>query len=278
MRRYVELLIQSRHKATMKLKNALLLSFTFCCSSFVLADSEKTLPQSGQEIHISVFEDHDKQLTFSSSYGLSWKLITKAAEVNGIPFVKVKTNWNSSINRLKQDKIDLVFGAFKTEERQKWALFSSALASDSSALFTKPEADTLSLLNINFEVESVGVIEGSTQATLARKLGFKHIYPSKMRKQLYDLLTSGRINYILLGHSSIKLYCGNKIECVKQVGAKLDTNYIHIMGNKHSAKAFTGIKMINDGLHRIAEQKETKDMFIQYGYSLQEYEYWKSQL
>ena len=229
-----------------------------------------------EQVLIAVFEDHNEQVNSSMPYGLSWQLIDRAAKIQKLDLVKVATTWQSGINRLRDDRLDLMFAAFRNKEREKWAQFTLPLASDASVLFSAIDSPTSILEEVDFENEVVGVISDSTQENLAREIGFKHIYPARVRKRLYKLLESGRVNYVLLGHSSIALYCKSQKPCVQQVGEPLADNYSRVMALKKGSRSKLIMDKLNAGLQEIYAKKEIRELFLSHGYSEAYYNNWKA--
>ncbi|BDX07151.1 substrate-binding periplasmic protein [Planctobacterium marinum] len=242
--------------------------------------SHSVIAQSDEDnqITIAVFEDHREQVVSSLPYGLSWKLIEKAAQAEGLDLIKIATNWQSAINRLKDQRLDVVFGAFKTPERAQWADFTLPLASDASVLFNSPESPILHLEDVDFEQEVVGVISNSTQEKLAQKLGFKHIYPASERKNLVKLLESGRINYVMIGESISKLYCDYTTPCLQQVGHPLANQHSRAMSAKANNKASSKLERLNRGLAQIYSSRETLLLFQEYSYSQDYFDAWKGKV
>lgn len=228
-----------------------------------------------EQVLVAVFEDHSAQMNSSMPYGLSWALIERAAEQQKLDLVKVATTWQSGINRLKDDRLDLMFAAFKTEKRQEWAMFSLPLASDTSALFSAIDSPVNSFEEVDFENEVVGVVSNSTQETLAREIGFKTIYPAKVRMRLYKILQSGRIDYVLTG-TSIARYCETDAPCLQQVGEALANDYTRMMALKSSPRSRDLMKSLNAGLLAIYNQPETLQLFLEHDYSQSYYENWKT--
>lgn len=245
-------------------------------SHSVIAEEQIVKSSLDEQILVAVFEDHNEQVTSSMPYGLSWKLIEKAAEQQELDLIKVATTWQSGINRLKEGRLDLMFGAFDSEKRKTWAQFTLPLGSDSSVLFSAIDSPISMMAAVDFDNEVVGVISNSTQETLARKVGFKHIYPAKVRKRLYKLLERGRVNYVLLGHSSIALYCDKPAPCVQQVGEPLADNFVRSMALKDSLKGKKIIARLNNGLRAIYANSDTLNLFLEHGYSYDYYDSWKA--
>ena len=239
-------------------------------SHLVIADENPA-----NEALIAVFEDHQMQLVSSKPYALSWAIVEKAAESQELKLTTIATTWHSAISRLKNDRLDMVFAAFRNEERQQWATFTLPLASDTSVLFSAIDSPVNQLVDVDFEHEVVGVVAESTQEALARRVGFKHIYAGSLRKQLYTLLESGRVQYLLLSNSTMGPYCRPERPCIQQVGEPLSNNYSRVMALKSSNKGQYLIDKMNKGLREIYQQRDTETLFIEQGYSKQYYQQWK---
>jgi len=249
-----------------------------CCLFVLLISiSHSVLAESHQQkpAMVAVFEDHQQQMNASKPYGLSWELVSLAARESGVDMLMVATSWQSSIIRLKNDRLDLVFAAFRNEERQQWAQFSLPLASDTSVLFSAADSEVVNLSDVDYEKDVVGVVSDSSQEALARQVGFKHIYAARVRKQLYPLLESGRIKYVLISTSSMKVYCPDDELCVQQVGTPLANNYTRIMALKGSEKASKLIRKLNEGLKAIYQRPGTQSLFKKFGYRDRDYLDWK---
>ena len=60
-------------------------------SHSVIAEEQIVKSSLDEQILVAVFEDHNEQVTSSMPYGLSWKLIEKAAEQQELDLIKVAT-------------------------------------------------------------------------------------------------------------------------------------------------------------------------------------------
>ncbi|MCC2604612.1 substrate-binding periplasmic protein [Planctobacterium marinum] len=268
-----------------------LFQMTVCCGVFLLlmvlshsviaqpaiVTTDSNVDQARQDIVIAVFDDHEKQIKSSRPYGLSWRLIEMAAEAEKVNLLPIATTWQSAMNRLKDERLDLVFGAFKTEQRSQWASFSLPLATDYSALFTTVENPVREYSDINLEYDTVGVISNSVQEDLAHEFGFEHIYSARERQHLVRLLQSGRINYILQSHGVTVHYCEYKAPCLQQVGDPLSVNYSRVMAKQGTHAAGT-LERINQGLAKLYLSQDVQFLFAEYGYSDDYYQQWKLKL
>lgn len=240
-------------------------------------DANTNAPAAKQSIVIAVFEDHDKQIESSRPYGLSWRLLEMAANSGNIQLITIATTWQSAINRLKDERLDMVFGAFKTEKRSQWASFSLPLATDYSALFTTVENPAREYEDINLEYDTVGVIANSVQEDLAHQFGFKHIYAARERQHLVRLLQSGRINFLLQSHGVTTHYCEYKAPCLQQVGAPLSVNYSRVMA-KQDTQAASTMLLLNKELAQLYAARDVQSLFAEYDYTLDYYRNWQLKL
>lgn len=221
-----------------------------CCVSGVGAWEQP--PTSS--ISIAVFEDHSVQLQMSSTYAGSWRLVEQAAQQQQLRLDPIATAWNSSINRLKEGKIDLVFAAFKTAERARWAKFSLPLLQDVTLLFGLKK-------NAHFRVQappltpeiqnrSVGVIALSTQESLAVNLGFKHVYATRERQKLENLLISGRLDLVLVQGSFVLNCMVTGCENVVPMGPPFAGHNLRVMALKERADSSNIIRILDTGLRQ----------------------------
>lgn len=225
-------------------------SCLLCCLGLLAGVSAK---ESVTQHTIAVFEDHDNFLRASPVYAVSWKILEQAIIQQKLPVDVIAMNWNSSLNRLKKGKVDLVFGAFKTPERSKWASFSLPLLPEESAMYALDDHPVNSLSDItDYTQFSVSAIEQSTQLGLARKLGFETIYAASEREKLRDLLFSKRVDFVI-AQGSYPIACRQNI-CVKRF-APLALQFYRIMGTT-TPKTSELLTSINKGLQQVAPSQE----------------------
>lgn len=232
------------------------------CSLFLLSDSvARENLGAGEHYTITVFEDHNNFLKDSQVYATSWKILSAAIKQQQLPVDVISVNWNSSMNRLKKGKVDLIFGAFKTPERAQWASFSLPLLPEESVLFALEMHPVNSLSDItDFTQYSVATIKQSTQLGLAEKMGFETIYAAGEREKLRDLLFSKRVDFVM-AQGSFPIDCRNGI-CVKRY-APLAQEFYRVMGVS-TPETIHLLQSINEGLRAVVNSPETLKFLGEY--------------
>ena len=241
------------------------LGLLFCHAGFVVA---KTTGDQ-QVATITVFKEHDMYVEASPSYGLSWRILSAAAEHQGIHLVVQESSWRASLSRLKAHKVDLVYAAFKTAEREQWANFSLPLMTDGSAIFGRLDDPATAIDEIDFDNAVVGVSANSVQEQFAKDAGFKNIYSTVDRAQLYKMILQRRIDYLFFGTSIINYYCvyydpSRQANCMKQIGRTFDENTVHAISVKGNAKARKILQRLDAGIRELARQGHYKKWFEHY--------------
>ncbi|WP_164078281.1 substrate-binding periplasmic protein [Alteromonas facilis] len=221
------------------------------------------------EVTVTVFEDHARYVSASSSYGLSWLLLEAAAEKANIELVVIPSSWNASMKRLQSGKVDLVFAALKTKEREKWATFSLPLIAEGSAIFTHPKNSVNHFDEIDLQNSTIGVPAKSIHEELSRELGFENIYPTAQRPQLYDMLDAGRIDYLFLGESIIDYYClfvdgAQNRDCMKKIEPIFHADSVHTIVLKTNKEAQVYLNRLNQSLFNMRDAKNIKALFNKY--------------
>lgn len=234
------------------------------------------------EVTISVFDDHQSYVLASGPYGISWKLISLAAESQNIKLIPQESSWKGSIQRLKGKKVDLVFAAFKTEDRAKWAIFSKPLMSTTSSIFALPDNPISSVSEIDLKTAIIGVSATSSQEKMAKALGFKNIYPTVERRQLFSMLRERRLDYLFFAVGSVNYYCmfyeqPENRDCLKRIGGDYGGKFIHTLGLKNK-KARSIMKKLNKGLLQIKDLQEVISIFKEFNYTIQDVNAWKESL
>ncbi|WP_343856252.1 substrate-binding periplasmic protein [Aliiglaciecola litoralis] len=235
-----------------------------------------------KEVSVAVYDEHDKYVAVSAAYGVSWKLMELAAKSQQIVLVPQQISWQGGMNRLRTAKVDLVFPAFKTTERETWGLFTLPLLLTGSAIFTDNNNPISELSQIDFENASVGVSADSVQECLAREVGFKHVYAIKDRAQLYSMLQEKRIDYVFFAIAAVNYYCVHQSKlgssnCLKQIGVPYGVKSAHAVSlNSPESKAI--IDLLNTGFLAIKDSQEVAGLFAQYQYSEQDLQSWRASL
>ena len=230
-------------------------------------------------VSITVFENHKRYVEASESYGISWKLFELATQHAKYQLELQPSSWRASMKRIKDGKVDMVFGALKTAEREKWASFSLPLIAEGSAIFTQPNNPVTYFDDIDLENSTIGVSANSLQETLAKELGFKNIYSTVHRPQLYDMLKGNRLDYLFFGTSIINYYCVNynkaaTPKCMKQVSEDFHPSGVHTLALSNNSAAVDKLNHINQALVALRHSKELKAVFEQYASSDSLYEVW----
>lgn len=251
----------------------------FICLSIVAQIFFARYSSAKELVTVSVFEDHERYVIASDSYGLSWRLLNAAAEHANLTLQIQESSWQASISRLQANKIDLVFAALKTAEREQWANFSLPLVTEGSGIFTRNDNPADSFDEIDLQNSVIGVSLNSVQEQIARDLGFENIYSTVQRPLLYNMLNKGRVDYLFFGKSIINYYCLYFDEtadrtCMKQIGNLYHPDNVYAISNKENQRANKLLLSINQSLLLIADEAATKKLFMDYDKSSEHYKDW----
>ncbi|WP_164084756.1 substrate-binding periplasmic protein [Alteromonas flava] len=224
---------------------------------------------SGNTLSIAVFEDHERYVEASSSYGLSWQLFSYAAEKAGFSLELYPSSWRASMSLLQNEKVDLVFGALRTKDREQWAIFSVPLITEGSALFVESSSSIKQFSDIDTKTMMVGVSANSVQADLARSLGFENIYETIDRPQLYDMLAAKRLDLLFFGTSIIDYYCthfndSQSSQCMRQVSPLYATDSVHVIALSTNSQSVEKLALINQTIVANQHSKVVYGLFEQY--------------
>ena len=252
---------------------------SFVCLFLFTQLSLASLACAEDTITISVFEDHERYVAASDSYGLSWRLFEAAAKHSNLKLQIQESSWRGSINRLQAHKIDLVFAALKTPEREQWANYSLPLVSEGSGIYTRHDNPTNSFNEIDLKNSVIGVSLNSVQEQIARDLGFENIYSTVQRPLLYNMLKKRRVDYLFFGKSIINYYClyfdeTSDRACMKQIGDLYHPNNVYAIANKNNQRASKLLLSINQSLLSIAEEDDTEQFFIEYQKDSEHHRLW----
>ena len=177
-------------------------------------------------VTIAVYENHENYVKASRTYGVGWRILEAAANQTDISLLTVESSWKAALTRLQAGKIDMVFSAIRTPDREQWASFSLPLPSSGSAIFTAHDNPVESIQQIDLSSELIGVSANSVQERFAREIGFKNIYASVDRWQLYVMLDQKRLPYLFFSEGIVDYYCtffhtSGERDCLKRVGDHL---------------------------------------------------------
>lgn len=234
-------------------------------------------------VSIMVFEDHARYVEASTSYGISWHILELAAASVGLELDPQESSWTAAIERLKSERAELVFGAIKTPEREIWARYSVPLMEEGSAVFARLDNPVTQLKEIDMQTSVIGVSAASVQEALASQVGFKNVYATVDRPQLYKMLENGRIDYLLFGRSIVQYYCQSfsaqkTRNCVRQVGPTLMPNYLHVVSLKKRKKALEVLESLDSGIKSTAGSEDARRLFLRYGMSESDWTRWKGRI
>jgi polar amino acid transport system substrate-binding protein len=235
-----------------------------------------------QEVYVAVYAEHEKYLAAPGPYGGSWRLLELAAKSQQLKLIPEKGSWQGGLQRLKAEKVDFIFAGFKTPEREQWALFTLPLMPAASAIYTQLNNPVDNVADIDFSKATVGVSSKSVQEDLAKEVGFKHIYSTTEREQLFSMLRDNRLDYLFFSVGVEQYYCvyydkTNSTGCLKKVGKDYGVKPAYALTiNTPKAKAILG--KINTGLLAIKDSPEVVTLFKQYNYTAQDVENWRAAL
>lgn len=234
-------------------------------------------------VTIAVFEDHNRYVQSAKSYGLSWHLFNAGAQKAGYKLEMFPTSWRASMQRVQNHRVDLVFAALKSEEREQWATFSLPLIAEGTALFAHPSSPVNSVDDIDFAKDIVGVSAKSIQETLAYEMGFRNVYATVDRPQLYRMLAAERLDYLFSGISVINYYCmhfspNKNPNCMKQVSPIYNRNSVHVITLSTNQRSVDTLNDINQALFSIRHSETIAELFSRYPDSNDSHQEWAKKI
>jgi ABC-type amino acid transport substrate-binding protein len=232
-----------------------------------------------QDVSVAVYAKHEQYISASAPYGLSWKLLELAAQSQGLILIPQKGSWQGGMLRLNASKVDLMFPAFKNQERAQWALFTLPLLPTGSSIFTLRDNPVNQLVDINFAKAMVGVVKGSVQETLAQEVGFEHIYTTTQQEQLYTMLKEKRLNYLFVASAVVGYYCTyfgelGETDCLKQIGDDYGNKFARAL-SLNTPPSKTIMDAINTGFVAVKGSPEVQNLFKEFNYSEQDLADWR---
>ena len=240
-----------------------------------IAQATKPKPTS-DSLKVYVTYNHENFIESSRSYKVGWTLFEQAATKHKIKLNIINAPWATSLELLSQSKIDSAFLAFYSADRAEKISYSVPVAYDSISVYKSSKKMPPS----NFKEATVGVHKGSIHAELAKSMNFKATYESASRPELHLMLNVGRIDYILENESLINSVCFNATGttekgCLSSVGTPIKHSSLHVIFNKNSKRVNDLMTTINREIINNHLNDETKAVFINSGYSANEYLIWQ---
>lgn len=146
------------------------------------------------------FNDDDAPFSFllpnRKPAGLYIDIWKRWSEINKTPVIFVGSSHEKSVANLKNGVVDLHAGLFRSDERSKWAIFSTPIAKINSNLFFDGDALDFPTLN-QLDGKTIAVGKGTFQANYLRQ-EFPNIQLSEFvdDRNITNLLLSNKIQAI----------------------------------------------------------------------------------
>ncbi len=229
---------------------------------------------STQDLEVYALLKHDDFKESSRTYKVAWTLFERAAIKNNIKLTITYSSWFKSLKLLNENKIDSTLLAFYTDKRAEKLGYSVPVSLDQLSIYR--DANTK---KINFEQASIGVHKGSIHANLVKDMGFKDIYETDTRTELHRMLKAKRIDYILENESLIDYFCTSisdtlESNCLSKEGTPINQKPLYIIYNKKNERVTNIFNIINMEIIENRNSQETSDIFLNAGYSLEDYKTW----
>lgn len=237
-----------------------------------------SIPSYAETITVALFEDHESYLKHSRAYKVNWEVFELAAKSEGFTLEPEPYLWLRAMNELKLAKVDAMVGAFYSKERSKIAYFSQPMALDNIYLYAAKE-NQLSVNEIKSQNPLIGVTTNSIGDSVATNLEFLNIYRKSSSEQVFDLLTKGRIDYAIFSESVAEKHCASAIEhnlkrnCLFPMALPIKINTFHTIYSK-TPRTKDIASRIDASVNRLIYQEKIKPIFLNSGYSTEEYELW----
>lgn len=238
---------------------------------------------SAETMSLGVLIDHHKYVQASPAYDLSWIVTERASQKAGISLKLEPGIWTRSIKRLQTGKLNGVFAAVHSKQRETWSTFSLPLAITYTQLFTHKHKPVSTYEFVDTGSSVVGIVKDSIGETYARELGFQNLYITSDRHRLYTMLQNNRIDYLIHPQSIIDHYCmylhpSKSAQCLKTIGTPLGANEVHLMVRKGDNDNIRKIDKINQQIKAMIQSGEILELYIQKGLGKTRYEQWLTSL
>jgi hypothetical protein len=231
-----------------------------------------------EPLKVALYENHDNYIKYSRAYRVNWELFKLAANADGFTVKAKPYLWLRSLNALKEKKLDAVIGGYYSKERNKFAHFSLPTALDSIYLYAYKQKP-YSLDQIKSKNSLVGVTTNSIGDSLAKDLNLTNVYRKSSSEQVFELLIKGKLDYAIFSESVAKTHCSIKEKrklgenCLFSISPPIKTNGFHTLYSK-TPKNLIIANRIELSTSKLIYEKKVKPIFLNAGYSEQEYQLW----
>lgn len=237
-----------------------------------------SIPSYAETITVALFEEHESYLEHSRAYKVNWEVFELAASSAGFTVEAKPYLWLRAMNELKLAKIDAIVGAYYSKERIKMAHFSQPMALDNIYLYATKK-NSLSLDEIKSQNLLIGVTTNSIGDSLASSLELPNIYRKSSSEQVFNLLNKGRLDYAIFSESVAKKHCASTVEynlkknCLVPMILPIKINTFHTIYSK-TPRTKDIASRIDATINQLIAQEKIKPIFLNSGYSDQEYKLW----
>ncbi|WP_102798292.1 substrate-binding periplasmic protein [Bowmanella denitrificans] len=234
----------------------------------------------GQTLILGVSERHESGLDRPGEYRLAWQLTQQVLGDNQeFKLTLQSMPWAWSQSQLQQGKLDALFFAAITPEREQWAQFTAPLAISRAGFFRLSSQPFASAEQIRTSDLLVGVIEGSAQSQFLRDSGYNNLYGLVESDALLQLLKGGRVKHIFIVETLARYYCSDKSGrrqnlCLEAGDMPMEAG-IHIMGRQGNANFGRFTRALNKGLNKLVSEDRVWPLFEQNGLSRLSYQKWQ---
>lgn len=151
----------------------------------------------------TVIEEHS---SLKPRSGQQMDLITAALKQLNCELSVVRMPWARALQELENGRIDMMAGANKTEERQRYAWYSELAFYTRNVVFVRlADKNTLKLshlsdftrLNLKIGTQINAVYGAEFTALMANKAFARTIYPNTSRRALWEMLHLGRLDGVV---------------------------------------------------------------------------------
>lgn len=200
--------------------------------------------------------------------GLLVQIVREALQTQGYELEMNFVPWSRAMVLIQKKRADLLIGAWYTEERNKYLLYSDVIFSSSIRLIKNSESD--------FEFEGIPSLKGKRVGTILsyqygdeflRHVGIERITSDNLLNNIHNLL-AGRIDLTLDDHYVVRYMLDkhikdwkNRISLVKKPFSKKD---LYLAANRSNPMFKTIIEAFNSGLEQLKEEGRYESIISSY--------------